>query len=561
MNALGQASLLIGAERLMRIDAPASEEKIRMDEWTRASAELPGATQAALGEMGLELRARRNESLAAPFRDGSSLMRPTAARCRHRMSISRVGPMTTSLRQKMFREMEQKEIFEQAKRHAFEYADNALARNVFPTDEAIGNLDVFVEDMPEATGEAAEILKQLHVYGSPATVSQIGGRYFGLVSGGIVPAALAVRWLSDFWDQNTPLYVTCPIASKLEEITQGWLRQLFGLPDSTVAGFVSGTSMAIFCGLAAARYRVFQNKNWDINRKGFKGAPNIRVITGRQAHGTVIKAVALLGVGIDNVEWVETDDQGRIIPSGIPALDEGAILIVQAGNVNSGSFDAFDEICDKANQAGAWVHIDGAFGLWAAGSERLRHLTMGIEKANSWSVDGHKTLNTPYDSGLVLCGDADALVHALQASGSYIVYGDHRDGMLYTPEMSRRARGIELWATLKYLGRSGVDELVHGLHDRAVQIGNELKAEGFNILNDVVFNQVLVACETDDITNRTIQHIQKSGECWVGGATWDGKAVIRISVCSWATTEEDIRRSVRAFVEARNQAVQDMRNA
>jgi len=463
--------------------------------------------------------------------------------------------MTKSLQDKMFGEMESKDIFEQAKSYAFDYADKALQRNVFPTDDAIQNLNQFVEELPDISGDAAGILKQLHEHGSPASVSQIGGRYFGLVNGGIIPASLAVRWLSDFWDQNTPLYLSSPIASKLEEVTELWLRQLLGLPDSVVAGFVSGSSMAIFCGLAAGRYRIFQNNNWDINKKGFGGAPKIRIVAGNQAHGTVIKAIALLGLGIDNIEWVETDNQGRIEPSAIPELDANTLLLLQAGNVNSGSFDAIDEICNKAKAVNAWVHIDGAFGLWAAGSKRLNHLTRGIEKANSWSLDGHKTLNTPYDNGILLCKDKVALVQALQASGSYIVYSENRDGMLYTPEMSRRARIVELWATLKYLGKAGVDELVFGLYEKAVQMGRQLEAEGFQILNDVVFNQILAACDSEEITSRTIQNIQESGECWVGGTKWQGKAVIRISVCSWATTEADISRSVRAFVAAREKAM------
>jgi len=465
--------------------------------------------------------------------------------------------MAKTIRDKMFLEMEDKEIFEQAKSYAFDYANKAAQRNVFPTEKALKNLNLFEEDLPDVSGNTSDILKQLHEQGSPASVSQIGGRYFGLVNGGIVPAALATRWLSDFWDQNTPLYLSSPVASKLEEVTELWLKQLLGLPDSVVAGFVSGSSMAIFCGLAAARYRIFQNNNWDINNKGFNGAPKIRIIAGKQAHGTVVKAIALLGLGIDNIEWVETDDQGRIDPAAIPELDASTVLLLQAGNVNSGSFDAIDEICVRANAANAWVHIDGAFGLWAAAANKLGHLTKGIEKADSWSLDGHKTLNTPYDNGILLCKDKHALVQALQASGSYIVYSENRDGMLYTPEMSRRARVVELWATLKYLGKTGIDELVFGLHERAVQMSQELDAEGFEILNDVVFNQVLAACDSEELTTQTIQYIQQSGECWVGGAIWQGKAVIRISVCSWATTTQDITRSVRAFVSARGKARRD----
>jgi glutamate/tyrosine decarboxylase-like PLP-dependent enzyme len=346
-----------------------------------------------------------------------------------------------------------------------------------------------------------------------------------------------------------------PIAAKLESVCEAWLRELYGLPPESVAGFVSGSSLAIFCGLAAARYRIFANLGWDINARGFAGAPPIRVVAGRRTHGTVVKAIALLGMGTDNVEWVDCDAQGRIITAAIPALDAGTILILQAGNVSSGAFDDFTAACAQAAQAAAWVHIDGAFGLWAAASDRLNHLTRGMAQADSFAVDGHKTLNTPYDSGVVLCRDAEALTHALHAAGSYIAYGENRDGMLYTPEMSRRARAVELWAALKYLGRAGLAELVDGLHVRAVQIGEALAAHGFEVLNDVVFNQVLVACDDDHLTAETMRRIQASGECWVGGAEWAGRSVIRISICSWATTREDIDRAVQAFVTARESAL------
>lgn len=464
-----------------------------------------------------------------------------------------------SIRQKMFREIKQKAIFKQAQTYACAYVDNAFERNVFPDDAAIHHLEKFNEAMPDNPGDSSQILELLHRYGSPATVAQIAGRYFGFVNGGAVPVSLAARWLSDVWDQNAALSTMSPITAKLEQITEAWLNDLFGLPETVVAGFVSGTSLAILCGLAAARYRIYKNANWDINQKGLNGAPKVRIVAGRQAHATVIKAIALLGFGIENIEWVDTDAQGRIVFGSLPQLDENTLVILQAGNVCSGAFDPFEEICEKAREAEAWVHIDGAFGLWAAGSKRLKHLTKGMQKANSWSVDGHKTLNTPYDSGIVLCSDKEALVQALQASGSYIAYSQTRDGMLYTPEMSRRARVVELWAALKFLGKKGVDELVFGLHEKAARFARELKAEGFSILNDVVFNQILVGCEHDEITQRTLHHIQQSGECWVGGAAWNGKAVIRISVCSWATTEDDIYRSVRAFSAARRKAVQDNR--
>ncbi len=458
-----------------------------------------------------------------------------------------------NLLNQMRNEMIEKEIFNQVKEYAFEYADNSLERNVYPTGEAIENLNVFDESLPEKISDSKEILELLHKFGSPATISQIGGRYFGLVNGGVIPTALAAKWLNDFWDQNTPLFVTSPITSKLEAVVEKWLIQLFNLPKTTVAGFVSGTSMAILCGLAAARWRIYKRLNYDVNSKGLINAPKIRIVAGKHAHGTVIKAIALLGLGKDNIEWVDVDEQGRIISGKTPVLDDKTILILQAGNVNSGSFDAFNEICDKAMKTNTWVHIDGAFGLWAAGSDKLNYLTDGIEKANSWSVDGHKTLNTPYDCGIVLCNDKEALISALQATGSYIVYGEQRDGMLYTPEMSRRARAVELWAAMKYLGKQGIDELVYGLHERARQFAKELSEHEFNILNDVVFNQVLVACDNDLDTEETLKNIQELRECWCGGSQWFSKKVIRISVCSWATTEEDVTRSVLSFVKARKQ--------
>lgn len=463
-----------------------------------------------------------------------------------------------NIREQMFKEIREKKIFEQSRNCAFDYADKAFERNVYPTQTALENLSTFEEKFTEESTSSDKIIDLLHNFGSPATVSQIGGRYYGMVNGGIVPAALAAKWLVDFWDQNSVLYVTSPITSKLESIVESWLKEIFNLTYDTVAGIVSGTSMAILCGLAAARFRIFTRLDWDINSKGLIDAPRIRIVTSNQAHSTVIKMVSLLGLGKDNIEWVDTDLQGRIIPDKIPQLDNRTILILQAGNVNSGSFDDFEEICEKANQANSWIHIDGAFGLWAAGCEKLKYLTKGIEKADSWSVDGHKTLNTPYDSGIILCNDREALVSSLQNVGSYIMLGNERDGMLFTPEMSRRARAIELWATLKYLGRKGLDELVYGLHERAVQFSNELKENGFEILNDVVFNQVLVSCGTDELTKKTLEVIQEMRECWCGSAEWFGRSVIRISVCSWATTSKDVTRSVNSFIKARESAIREL---
>ncbi len=451
----------------------------------------------------------------------------------------------------MLGEMQDKQVFERAQRYGLAYLDEVLQRNVYPTEQALSDLCHFDEDFPDAPADAEDVIDLLHAYGAPATVAQLGGRYFGFVCGGAVPAGLAAKSLATFWDQNTAMHVLSPLASRLESVVEQWLRQIFRLPDQTVAGFVSGTSLATFCGLAAARYRLLERAGWDVNERGLFDAPKLRVVTSKQAHSTVVKAIGMLGFGKANVEWVDVDNQGRLVASALPPLDERTLLILQAGNVNSGSFDPLAKACELANDAGAWVHIDGAFGMWAGAAERLRHLTQGIEKGDSWAVDGHKTLNTPYDCGIALCRDREALAAALHMSGGYIVLSAERDGMLYTPEMSRRARVIELWATLKYLGRAGIDQMVYGLHERAVQFAQELSNHpGFTVLNDVVFNQVLVKCETDELTEQTLARIQDLRECWVGGSVWKEDKVIRVSVCSWATTEEDVNRSVASFAQA-----------
>ena len=428
--------------------------------------------------------------------------------------MSNINLLSGNIREKMFHEMKDKSIFNQVKDYAFSFADDSLTRNVFPTPEAIEGLKNFDEELPFEPDNPGEVLDRLHKFGSPATVIQGGGRYFGFVIGGTIPVSLAARWLSDFWDQNAGLFMTSPIASKLETVVEKWLRQLFRLPDSVVSGFVSGTTTAVFCALSAARYRILKQQDWDINSKGLFNAPKIRIVAGRHAHGAVLKSVSMLGLGINNIECADVDSQGRVIPERVPELDENTILILQAGNVNSGSFDPFEEICDKAVRAKAWIHIDGAFGLWAASSDKLRYLTRGVEKANSWSVDGHKTLNTPYDCGIVLCSDQDALISALHVTGSYLIHTEARDGYSYTPEMSRRARIIELWAAIRYLGQEGIKQLVDGLHERAAQFASEADKAGFQVLNEVVFNQVLVACENYDLTVKTLELIQKSGECW-----------------------------------------------
>jgi len=458
-----------------------------------------------------------------------------------------------SLQERMLKSGADRSIFELAMAQACEYMEGAAERRVFPDDTALAGLAAFDEPLPEAPGAPKDMVRLLHGAGSPATVASTGGRYFGLVVGGVFPPVVAAKWLADAWDQCAALHASSPVAAKLEAVCERWLIDLLGLPSGCVAGFVGGTSTATAVGLASARHELLRRQGWDVNADGLFGAPPIRVVISDEAHGTVFKALALLGLGRDRVERVPVDGQGRMIAAAMPALDAHTLVFTQAGNVNTGAFDPFPEICDRAQAANAWVHVDGAFGLWAAAAPGLRHLTRGMERADSWSVDAHKTLNAPYDCGIVLCRHPQATVAAMQNTGAYIVYGEQRDGMLYTPEMSRRSRGVELWATLKTLGRSGTAELVEGLCERARQASGLLKAAGFRVLNDVVFNQVLVACDSKERTLATMAALQRGGAAWCGGSTWQGETAIRLSVCSWATTALDIERTVAAFSAARQE--------
>ena len=457
-----------------------------------------------------------------------------------------------NLRDLMKCQNKDKQLLETAKTYAFEYMDTIKERNAFPSDKALRDLTTFDEDMPSETGNATEVLEMLHKYGSPATVASAAGRYFGFVNGSFIPVSMAARWLADVWDQNSAMPASSPIASKLEEVCEKWLANLIGLPENTAAGFVSGSSIATLCGLAAGRNELLRRNGWDVAEKGFNGSPGIQVVVGKEAHATVFKALSILGFGRNDLIEVPIDGQGRMIPEKMPALSPLSLLVLQAGNVTSGAFDPMAALCRKAAESGTWVHIDGAFGLWAAASKKRRHLTDGIELADSWSMDGHKTLNTPYDNGIVLCRDRTALSSAMYASGAYLLSGNDRNGMAYTPEMSRRARSVELWAVLKYLGKSGVASMIDDMCDKAVSLAEGLRSEGFPIHNDVVFNQVVTSGKTPGETGRILDRLSSDGTLWCGGSTWKGMPVIRISVCSWETDDDDIQRSIDAFKAARD---------
>jgi len=449
-------------------------------------------------------------------------------------------------------------LLDKARQFAGEYIDSLAQRPVFPTEASLQAMSNLNEPLPETSCDPDFVLKQLHEIGSPGVVNQTAGRYFGFVNGGMLPVGLAARWLGDAWDQNTAHYVMSPIDSRLEEICERWIVSLLRLPDETAAGFVSGTTIANFSGLCAGRNELLRRHGWDVTRQGLYGAPRLRVIVGTDAHAAVHKSISMLGLGSDSIELVSSDDQGRMRPDQMPKLDEGALVIAQAGNVNSGAIDPVGAICERAHAAGSWVHVDGAFGLWARVVPSMREICDGIENADSWSVDAHKTLNVPYDSGIILCRHREALMNAFKASASYFQWSEHRDGMNFRPSMSSRARAIELWAVLKTLGREGVQRLVEQLCENAREFARLLAEQDFQIHNDVVFNQVLVSCENDTLTKATLNKIQTSGECWCGGSSWRSKNVIRISVCDWATTQKEIERSVRAFVAARTAAVAEL---
>lgn len=431
---------------------------------------------------------------------------------------------------------------------AARYAAGVRERPVAPSPDAIARLEALGGPVPSNPCDPTEILAMLDDVGSPATVATTGGRYFGFVIGGTVPAALAANWLAGIWDQNAALSVMSPVAAKIEEIVLDWIVDLLGLPPNCAAGFVTGTTMASFTALAAARTALLKRAGWDVEADGLFGAPPIRVVVGDEAHVSLLKALALLGLGRSRVTSVPTDGQGRMIADALPQLDEHTLVCIQAGNVNTGGFDPAKNICERAHEAGAWVHVDGAFGLWAAVSPSYAHLLDGAAAADSWAIDCHKWLNVPYDSGLAVVREPEHLRSAMAVSAAYLQTGAMREPCHYTPESSRRARGIELWAAIRSLGRAGLKELIERNCALAKLFAERLQQAGFEILNDVVLNQVLVSFGNPDETRRVVAEVQNEGTCWCGGTQWHGRTAMRISVSSWATTRDGVERSLAAIL-------------
>lgn len=440
-------------------------------------------------------------------------------------------------------------LLELTTRRAVSYLESLESRPVAPTPEAIAGLQALDERLPQNSTQPEAVIKLLDEICSPATTTMAGPRFFGLVIGGSLPAALAANWLAGAWDQNAAFYSTTPAVAFVEQIALKWLLDLLNLPSESGGAFVTGATMANFTALAAARHDVLKRAGWNVESDGLFGAPPIAVIVGEEAHPSLFKAIGLLGLGRKRLYRVPVDAQGRMRADSLPSLTNPAIVCVQAGNVNTGACDPFTEICKWAHETGAWVHVDGAFGLWAAANPATAHLSAGAELADSWATDAHKWLNVPYDCGIAFVRDADALRSAMAITAEYLPTNSPvRNPSDFAPELSRRARGIEVWAAIRSLGRSGLRDLIERTCRHARRFADVLQAAGYQILNDVVLNQVLVAFGDAEVTNRIIAEIQQEGTCWCGGTFWQGRTAMRISVSSWATTDKDVERSLEAIL-------------
>lgn len=434
----------------------------------------------------------------------------------------------------------------------FATLDNRPVRAAASADELRQLLGGPIPREGVAPGVLAEILAEAGMKGA---VASAGPRYFGFVIGGSLPAALAADWLVSAWDQNGVVYATSPLVSVIEQITGAWLRELTGLPPSMSFGFVTGCQMANFTGLAAARHRVLRNAGWHVESDGLFGAPPIDVVVNDEAHYTILTALRLLGLGANRVRRIPTDSQGRMradsLTAALRARKGPCIVCAQAGNVNTGEIDPLREISESVKECGAWLHVDGAFGFWAAASPERAHLVRGIENADSVATDAHKWLNVPYDCGIVFCSDEAAHRSAMSLAAAYIVTtGDQRDPHDFVPEESRRARAIPVYAAVRSLGRQGLAEMIERNCRQASRFSEALRAAGYEVLNDVVLNQVLVSFGAAEETQRTIAAVQQEGVCWCGGTVWKGRTAMRISVSNWSTTDADVEQSIEAILRA-----------
>jgi glutamate/tyrosine decarboxylase-like PLP-dependent enzyme len=404
-------------------------------------------------------------------------------------------------------------------------------------------------ELPNGSTDAAEVVHLLGSVGAPGVTAMSAGRFFGFVIGGTHPAALGADWLVSAWDQNAGMRLVTPTCSAVEDIARTWVLDLLGLPAASGVGFVTGATSANLTGLAAARHAVLRDAGWDVEARGLQGAPGVRVLVGAESHVSVQLALRYLGLGSPTT--VPVDDQGRIRADELDAVladEEGpTIVVLQAGNVHSGAFDPFEKAVAAAHARGAWVHVDGAFGLFAAASPALRPLVRGLEEADSWATDAHKTLNVTYDCGIAVVRDVAALRAAMGARASYLLTDEAGDPYEMVPEMSRRARAVPVWAVLRSLGRAGVAGLVEGFCARAAQFAAGLSAlPGVTVLNEVEFTQVCVSFGDDARTRAVVNGLLADGETWMTGSRWHGQDVLRVSVSDWSTTPHDVARSVAA---------------
>ena len=436
-----------------------------------------------------------------------------------------------------------------ASQRAARYLQGVDDRPVGPRPAALEGLSRFDERLPAEPGDPSETIALLDEVGSPATVASAGSRYYGFVIGGAFPVAVAASWISSAWDQNIALPVMSPTADRLSAVARGWLVDVLGLPSGTEAAFVTGATEANASCLAVARDRLLSDAGWDVQGDGLFGAPEIPVVVGQLAHSTLVKSLGLVGLGRNRVARIPVDDTGRMRPDLLPDIDGPAIVSVQAGEVNTGAFDPFSEVVAWARQRGGWVHVDGAFGLWALGSPRLsERLCAGLVQADSWATDAHKWLNTTYDSGIAFVRNGGDLRRTFASVAGYLPPQGGYEAMHHTPQSSQRARQIEIWAVLRTLGRSGVAELVDRCCRHASAMAVCLRQAGLEVVNEVVLNQVLVRARSDELTSRWIAAIQDDGTCWCGPTNWDGRGAMRVSVSGWSTTEEDVQRSVEAMI-------------
>jgi glutamate/tyrosine decarboxylase-like PLP-dependent enzyme len=429
----------------------------------------------------------------------------------------------------------EREAFLEASRRAVEYLAQIRDRPVFPSPDAVRSLDLLGGPVPETPRDPLQVLDLLDRVGSAATVVNAGGRYFGFVCGGALPAARAANVLAAAWDQNVGLRVLSPVGAFLEEMSLLWLIDILGLPQTCAGALVTGATAASVTGLAAARHQISWADGRDVEALGLFGARPIPVYVSEEAHTSVLKALALLGLGRERVILLPTDNQGRIVVSKLPGIAEPSIVCIQAGDVNTGAFDKAREICSWAQQSGSWVHVDGAFGMWAAASPARAHLTAGFAGADSWALDGHKWLNVPYDCGFAFVRNPRSLRSAMSVQAAYLQVGQEREPVQWSPDMSHRARGVEIWAAIQSLGRSGIAEMIERSCQQAVRFGAALAGAGYAVLNDVVLNQVLVSFGSDAETEECVRAIQEEGTCWCSSTRRRGQLAMRISVCSWAS--------------------------